>query len=998
VSRTTPEGRSPAVLPLALLFLLSGASGLVYETAWSRIFQDLFGHTVHTNAAVLAGFMAGLGLGAGVAGRYADLLRRPVRAYALLEIAVVVLVWTSPAQVAAVDRVLPVLAGAGWAETAWASLLRWLAAFVLVVAPTSLMGATLPVLCRARIATDAEIGRVFGSLYGANTIGAVVGVLAAGSWLIRSVGVEATLRIGCGLGLAAALGALLLPEGAPPAPRGPRVRGDRVVPRPVLVAVFVSGFVVLAAEVVWIRVLAFVLDSNILSFTLVLGSLLLALGVGSVLFPRLVTDRRRHLAAFGWIQLAVGLAVGGTVVVLVRLDRAVELLSALAPGDDPFSSWIGRGAIAAAVLLVPGLLMGAALPAATGAVRGREGAARGIGSLYAATTLGNICGALAAGYLLIPLAGGGRTLVAVAAASAASGVAVLAWRREGRSVMRPAAAAAIAAVMVGWLWAAVSPQLAEALAGRRNPHAVTVAVEEGIRGTVTISDVPPLPVVSTVTEPWRGVPPVAAGYRMIAVDGVDVAGTSPDLRTTQRMQAHLPLLLHGSARRVLQVGFGSGETTFEVLRHPGLRFDVAEINPDVVRFATRHFPQFAADGWRAVFADARNWVRTSRDTYDVILNDSTYPGIAGSSLLYSADHLAACRDRLAPGGIVSTWLPVDLPPESLRVVLATYRSAFPHVSFWLATNCLNKHGVLVGSLEPQERALARLRSGGWPAEVSAGLADSGYGDPEVLASVRVLDGADIEALAAGAEVNSDDRPILEYPARGVEVAADAYWRETVRLILSRFGPPAPGPARDTLRECVRRILSGQLALLDGDPDLALEFYRRAAATAPRHPGPRRLAEDIRIFRAQAAFEDAAAAAARGETDRVLERLRLATELFPRSAPVRLELGRALLAAGRPGEAAPHLEAALVLAERLPEVLLLHGDAALASGRAAEAEASYRAHLEVVPASPRVVAALGEAVAAGGRPDEAAGLLRRALELAPDDPAIARRLAELHGGG
>lgn len=986
------------MLPLALLFLLSGASGLVYETAWSRIFQDLFGHTVHTNAAVLAGFMAGLGLGAGVAGRYADRLRRPVRAYALLEIAVVVLVWTSPAQVAAVDRMLPVLAGAGWTGTGWAALLRWLAAFVLVVAPTSLMGATLPVLCRARIATDAGIGRVFGSLYGANTIGAVAGVLVAGSWLIRSVGVEATLRVGCGLGLAAALGALLLPEGAPPPSREPRERGRGVVPRPVLAAVFVSGFAVLAAEVVWIRVLAFVLDSNILSFTLVLAALLLALGVGSLLFPRVVADRRRHLAALGWIQLAIGLSVGATVVVLVWLDRAVQLLSAVAADGDPFSSWTGRGAIAAVVLLVPGLLMGAALPAATGAVRGREGAARGVGSLYAATTLGNIGGALAAGYVLVPLLGGGRTLAAVAGVSAASGVAVLVWQRRGRSAVRPAVAAAVAVAAVVWLWAAVSPLLAEAVAGRRNPHAVTVAVEEGVRGTVTIADVPPLPVVWEVTVPWRGLAPVAAGYRMIAVDGVDVAGTSPDLRTTQRMQAHLPLLLHGAARRVLQVGFGSGETTFEALRHPGLRFDVAEVNPDVVRLSTRYFPQFAATGWRAVFADARNWVRTSRGTYDVILNDSTYPGIAGSSLLYSADHLAACRRRLAPGGLVSTWLPVDLPPESLRVVLATYRSVFPHVSFWLATSCLNKHGVLIGSLEPQDGAFARLRTGAWPADVASSLADIGYGDPEVLASVRVLDGADVEALAAGAEVNSDDRPILEYPARGVEVAADDYWRETLRLILSRFGPPAPGPGREPLRECVRRILSGQLALLDGDPDLALRFYRRAAATDRRHPGPERLAGDIRIFRAQAAFEEAAAAAARGDAARALERLKAAVELCPRSAPARLELGRALLAAGRAFEATPHLEAALVLADRIPEVLLLHGDASLASGRAADAEASYRSHLEAVPPSPRVVAALGEAVAAGGRPDEAAGLLRRALDMAPGDAAIARRLAELTGGG
>jgi spermidine synthase len=918
--------------PVALLFFLSGVSSLVYETAWSRLFQDLFGHSVHTNAAVLAGFMAGLGLGAAVCGAFADRVRSPLRLYGILEVAIVALVWTSPWQVATVDRLLPAVVGEVWTLPGLGLAARWFVAIALVILPTSLMGATLPVLCRALTARSDQLGRVFGLLYGVNTLGAVVGVLAAGLWLIRDLGVTATLRVGCAIGLAAGIAALLLAsrEAAaeerdqPPTDAGAEPN-RRLVPPMILAVVLASGATALAYEVIWIRLFVFILDSNILSFTAVLGSLLAAMGVGSLLLPRLIRRRDRHLQALGWIEVGLGLTGVGSVVAFLHFDRLAAAAGAVAGVADPFQSPTGRLLMVAAVVVLPGLLMGAALPAATGAITDHRQTGRGVGLLYAWATAGNIVGSLGAGYVLVPVLGAARSLVLLAAVNLALGALVLGWRQGWRRPA-PVVAGCATLLLAPWLWLGVAPEVARSVAARRNPHAELLAMREGLRGTVTVSEVAPLPVMAASSGSPGALAPVAAGYRMIAVDGVDVAGTSPDLRTTQRMQAHIPLLLHGAARRVLQVGFGSGETTREALLHGLVEHHVAELNPDVMTAARRWFPELVSTGYETFFGDARNTIRTTRRRYDVILNDSTYPGIAGSSLLYSADHLRNCRDRLEPGGFVSTWLPVDLPPESLRVVLATWISVFPESSFWLPTNCLNKHGVLVGSLEPQSGAMERLARHRWPPEVRASLAELGYDDPALFASIRVLDGDDLRALAEGAPVNSDDHPILEYPARGVEVAGEGFWLESVRLILSRFGPPRPGRRPPDAAECVRRLLSGQLALLDGDAEVALGFYERAALADPRHPGPRVLRDDILIFRAQAALDHAFTALATGDLAAGIDGLARAVELWPRSAVAQVELGRALVAAGDPVAARPHLEAALALAPDHPEIARLAHEA------------------------------------------------------------------------
>jgi len=975
--------RRTLIVAVSGLFFLSGASGLIFETAWTRLFLGLFGHGIHTTSAVLAAFMGGLGLGALVAGRKAGRLRRPLRVYALLELAVAAWVVTSPLQVRVADLIVGALAARS--ESLLVSdFVAWVVAFGLLLVPAALMGATLPVLCRALITDDKAIGKVFGLLYGINTLGAVIGVMGAGYWSILHLGVRGSLWLGCGLNLAAAAGAMLLDRrqvSLRPRPEFPseqsRIGDDRTL-RVIQVIVGVAGACAMAYEVVWIRLFVFILGSSILSLAQVLGTLLLALGLGALILPRLVGSRSRHLAALGWSQALVALAAVGGVVALGRLDEVVAGIASAGGFGDPLSSIWGRALVVGVIVFLPGLAMGATLPAATGAILDLRDAERGIGALYAANTMGNIVGALMAGYVLVPSLGAARSLGVVAACNLVL-ASVVALRFGGRSGFRRWMPAAAALVGAGVVLSSIGADSFRVVFSDQKTYGRLVEVSESLRGTVTVQDVPPLPILAANSDK-QGLFSVGAGYRLLAVDGVDVAGSSPDLRTTQLMQAHVPLLLHGSPRRVLQIGHGSGATAVEVGLYSPELFDLAEINPRVITEAHRWFPRWRGAHFNPVFTDAKNFVRRTSQDYDVILNDSTYPGHRGSSQLYSEDHFRACRQHLAPGGIVSTWLPVDLPPESFAMVLASFRSVFPESSFWLPLNCWNKHGVLVGSLEPIDEAVLRVRGGSWPAGVAESLAEIGMDDPEVFASSLVLDAAAVEDMARGSRRNTDDRPFLEYPARGFSVSGEQFWSETLKKISSVM-PPVAGKSR-----AIGSLIEGQLFLLEGHSDAALAAYGRASELWPGHPGSIKLQEDVRLFRAQEDLRKAAEG-----TGDPLPQLEAAVARCPFSALARFELGHALFERRQFGEAVPHLEAALELGEGLDRAWLFLGDIWAMAGQPAEAERCYRTYLEENPPALEILIALGDVVAEQGREADARALYRRAAALSPGSEIVEERL-------
>ncbi len=956
------------------LLLVSGFAALVYETAWTRVFEALLGHTAGTTATVIAGFLGGLALGSGAVARVAPRLRRPLRIYGLVELGAAAWVVVLPWVVRGVDGAGSALLGSAWAAPGPGDLLRWAAGFILVLLPATALGASFPLVVAGTAGGTAGEGRMAGLLYGANTAGAVAGTVAAGFWTIRHLGVQTTLLLGALAGASAGLGGLLLSN------LSVRPPGDRPPARPpaeafptwwITTVLVVSGMASLADEVLWLRLFVFPLGGNLSSFATVVGTLLAAVAAGSWLGARMAAAPRRSWLRLAWAELALGAGA------LMTLAGFSELRSLLWEAGRtlgvaaPLAGLPGRALVVAVLVGLPGLAMGAILPLAVAA--GGTGGSPGKTSAlaYGALSAGNVAGALAAGYLLLPALGITRAAGAMAGLSLALGAVMLAAAGARRTAL---AAGVLSAALLVTLVPLSGPGVVARVAAVRDPHAELLAAVEGVQGTVTVSQVPGLPVMAENRRPQR-IGPYGFPYRLVAVDAVQVAGDAPDLRTTQRLQAHVPLLVHGRPRTVLQIGYGSGETAAEALLHHSPACTVVELNPDVVEVAHRWFPEFVRSRLTFRFTDAKLAVRTAARRWDVILNDSTYPGMAGSSQLYSLEHFQACRDHLQPGGVVSTWVPVDLPPETFCTVLATFSRVFPRCSFWLAPVCLNKHGVLVGAVDGDD-PMEPVPEAEWSEGVRRSLEQLGVSGARALAACRVLDAAGIRRLAGGAPVNSDDRPLLEFPARGLRVSGMDLWAETLDLVLDAAGPPVHGKA-------VRAMLAGQRALLAGEPDRALDLYRQAAADWPGSPWPGNLTQGILVQRADAEFRIASAALARGDESAAAVHLRRAAKLAPDSTAANAGLGRFLLRRGRWAEAVSALEAALSNAADPASLELPLADALRFAGDPARAERLYRRALQRSGPGFELLAALSDAVDRQGRLGEAVALMRRAVELDPE---------------
>jgi spermidine synthase len=350
-----------------LIFFLSGACALVYEVSWIRLFAVALGASAYSLCAVLAGFMAGLALGGAVAGRTADARRDPLRLYAVLELAISVLGFLSPEILEWLSRTLaPHLADPGM-PMALRAVARFAVVAVVLVLPTSLMGATLPVLARGCVPEKDEVGAETARLYSANTLGAALGAFLAGFVLLPVLGLRATLRWTAAVNAALGAAALALGRRQPPrlpvvfASDGPRERRLR---DPLTLAVAaLSGFIALSYEVLWTRLLTFFVGWTVYAYATMLAAFLLGLGLGSALFRSLGPNRGRAWRRVALLQLGTGFAAAASVPSLRLLTPFMERCLEAGYGGT-FDQRVLLKFVAALVVMLPScVLLGATFPA-----------------------------------------------------------------------------------------------------------------------------------------------------------------------------------------------------------------------------------------------------------------------------------------------------------------------------------------------------------------------------------------------------------------------------------------------------------------------------------------------------------------------------------------------------------------------------------------------------------------------------------------------------------
>jgi spermidine synthase len=680
------------------LFVASGAAGLIYQVVWSRELVLVFGNTTQAVATIVTAFMAGLGFGSLAGGRLADTSGRPLRLYGLVELAV-----------ATMAALLP-FAFTGLAEVyrgVWPSLVerpgqlagvRFGLALAAVAPATFLMGMTLPLLTRYLVRTLDETGARLGELYAANTIGAMAGTLLGGFVLIELVGLHLTSYLAVALNLAAGLGALLLsrrwetdPDNAgataarrerPARPQVPREFLPRR--RAVLAATFVSGFVSLALEVLWTRMLAEGTGSSIYIFTTILAIFLLGIALGSLLYRRFSRPEGERLGTLGLCLAGVGV-----------LAQATVVLGSGMVGQVPF-------VVRTVVVLLPAtILMGYAFPLAGRLVTPSAEAAGGsVGLLYAANTGGSILGSFGAAFVLAGTLGtngsilllGGLNLLAGAVLFAADPVG--GGRRAGATGGNRGRARLVGAALAGL---AVLGLVASSL----DLPVTRTRTENELRRTglpVTHAE-DELATVDTVGGPAKG--------RRLLVGGVGMTSLTVDTK----LMGYLSKALRPEAQDFLVIAFGMGGTYRSGLQL-GLRTDAVELSPTVPSRMPVFFPD--ADRFldhpqgRVIVSDGRNYVRLSRETYDMIAVDPAPPiESAGSVVLYTREFLTEGKARLRPGGVFMLWIPYALPLDDFKEHVRTFAGVFGHVRLVLSPG---RHGVFMfGSDAPLEFTESNIR-------------------------------------------------------------------------------------------------------------------------------------------------------------------------------------------------------------------------------------------------------------------------------------------------
>lgn len=852
MGRTTERGIRPIIVTL---FFLSGACGLVYEVVWMRMLTLVFGATSFATSAILSVFFAGLALGSFLFGRVADRSRNPLALYALLEAGVGLFAFLLPVLLTGVTATYVALARQFDFGFYPLSLVRLVLAVLVLIVPATLMGGTLPVIVKCLARGKEQLGLDVGQLYAINTFGAVLGAVASGFFLILLVGVRETAYLAGVVNLLVAGAAFVLSRGLDMAPVSSLAKdtataatpGDRepATARVVLWAIGLSGAAALALEVLWTRALVYYLDNSTHAFTTVLTAFLLGIALGSAMIARFADRRMRLLAVFGVVEVLIGISALVAIPILGASSPVLSGMEGQAVDGMLWWKWSGlRFLRSLTVMLVPTILMGMTVPLAVKIYTlhlARLG--RSLGRVYSANTIGGVVGSVIAGFVLIPVIGVRGGIVAIAALSTVVGIVLCcaepAWHG------RRAAKAAIG-VGVVLLFAVLSrftaQQLVLASYRERADGTDVLFYREGVGSTVKV---------------FRD----KRGEKVLSIDGFPVAGTTQGMRDAQETLGNYPLLLSNvPSPRVNLIGFGAGGASWEALQYDVASVDCVELVHGVIE-ASPWFREVNHDvvqrpDYNLIMGDGRNHVLMTDKVYDVISVDATSPKMAGNGSLYTLEFYELLKERLSADGIAVQWLPFHLLSDAeMKMTTRTFMQVFPHTTLWLSP--LKYHGLLVGSEKPLQIDVQALRRKMQRPGVRQEMAHVGADAPLDFLAGYVMGEADLRQYVAGAKLNTDNRPYLEFTPAWSFFLGQRYalgnltvfqlMRKSVAPLLTNLGT-TPG-ASTTMADSVARRYNATQRSFKGDiyyslgmTDEAWREWQAALAIDPSDKSTKRAIE------------------------------------------------------------------------------------------------------------------------------------------------------------
>jgi spermidine synthase len=721
---------------------LSGFSALIYQLIWVRLLGLVFGVSSFAVATVVAVFLLGLGLGSYFFGKWSERTDNPLRIYMYVELGIALCSLASYL----VIETLPVYRylyeyAYNNLDFYGMSVIRLALSIVVLLPPVFLIGGTMPLISKYFLTASTNLGSNFSRLYYLNTLGAAAGVLLTGFVFVKFFGVFATLMIAVAGNLAVAA---IIATSKSVAEETTESAEESAPYSYMLFILFLTGFISLSYEMLWVRILSTYSLSTSQAFALIVAGFLLGFSVGSYLVSRQI-DLRKNLEPL-FSRVCILTALSGAVVLFVfqRFEEITGLLTTSLPGSYLTLSL----AMAFVVSLIPAVFMGILFPLGL-RIYAHDIHRIGVkaGNIFFSNTLGCVLGSLLTGFVLIPFAGmWNTTLILVNLSLLISLFLFLRKRDFPRTHLGSLIIAAVLANLLVFTDKKTFPIEVEGLD--------VIYYAEGLSGTVTAIG--------------------NEGYRGLFVDGQNVSGTDPVLLADSKMLAHLPLLLVDDPQAALTVGYGTGTTSGSMLLH-GVAVDAVEIEQKVIDaaplFDNVNYRSYADEDLDIVLDDARNYIDVVAEEFDVIVTDVTNLKYKRNPYLYTREYFKIMQRALSDDGIAAAWLPVGgLSFRDLRVLIATFDRVYPHTTIWYFTQYPTHFIILVGTPEPAAVDISVLarRMESVKEDLKTIQVDNAY----EVAGMLLLGERDVDDLVAGVPVHTDNHPILEFSDMDLYMTTD----------------------------------------------------------------------------------------------------------------------------------------------------------------------------------------------------------------------------------
>jgi spermidine synthase len=711
-----------------IFFFLSGGTGLVYQVLWTRRLTLTFGHTVLAVSAVLTAFMAGLALGSLMAGRWTDSPAHPRRAaellrtYGYLEGLVGIWALLSLPLLGLAEGLYVKLSASGISGLPL-HLACFAFALVMLVPPTTAMGATVPLLAKLLVERKDLVGPILSRLYGLNTLGALVGAALGGFVLLPKFGLTMSMALAAAVNLMVAGGAIFQASKYPSISTGSeslKKKSKRskkvavqssagpVVARPADEWAFLvpwsfglAGLGSMVYQVAWNRSICLSIGSSVYAFSAILVSFLAGLAFGSLLYARLARGRAAKVSTLGWLYFGIACTGGMTILGVTWLPSAYLDLAPWIAGSFP-RAFAVNVLLTWTLLCLPTLLMGLGFPLATDLYSSSlEKLGVSVGRIYGANTLGCIFGAFLTGFFLVPNLGAQNALKIATMCYLLNALIILAavTTRRARVIGVTACLAAATAVLALPAWnqsvltSGVAVYVDQYLKDGRN-YSYPIFFRDGLSSTVSFH---------LTGDNWE--------YPNMRVNGKVDASLGEGDRCTQYMLGYLPAFLHKAPEKVAVIGLGGGFTIEALLQVPEIReIHCAELEPAVLQAGEYWAPYNGGvledPRVKVTINDGRTFILASQSKFDLIVSEPSNPWIAGIGNLFTRDFYLRAKEKLNRDGIMCQWFNLyAVSPDDMTMVIRTFYDVFPQGSLWQSSG---GDLILIGSALPTQLDIDRI--------------------------------------------------------------------------------------------------------------------------------------------------------------------------------------------------------------------------------------------------------------------------------------------------